>query len=565
MDKSVHPLRVAAAVVMICALIVVGYLNYRMALDDPCIGSEDAAAYALLARSLSEGRGLEMPSIWHHVRPYGSVVHQEDYWPPLQAVITAGAFALFEVDTATAKMVNVAAYLLLVILAWLAGSWAFTPRIGLLAAAVCLASADLHVYAYSARNDIIQTLLTLLGVWCLARLLATEIPQRRYAMVAGVAVGLALLQKPLGLLLCAAGVAAFLIKAVYEQARRPGLFKAKRQVAALVIFAFFFVLLSAPYTLRNYSLYGTWLSPLGASFHSISVKDYVEGNVRDIESDLTHKPIFKRLFPIPDNGDYYKPEVPAFAKLRYGVNELVILGEMIRHNHIVPVVFLFLALFAWFVSSNRGRAFAAVFVLYSAATILVVSFHVHTEQRYYLFWIPLTAVLACGALGWMGKRSSERKDGFSRWSFAGYAVLVAGFLCFSFLLPAVQTWAEKRQQTGMHSEFLETCKALNETLPDDAVLLTWHPLRVAWHAGRPTVLLPNEPTETICRLVWRYGVTHVILPDGASGYPRLGGQGIEEMSGWGTIVDIPHAWVVRLKTRDLPCGIGAPPEADPWE
>ena len=56
-------------------------------------GHADEAGYLAMARSLAEGRGLNVPYVsWHFIRYPPDIVHREDHWPPFLAFAIAPFF-----------------------------------------------------------------------------------------------------------------------------------------------------------------------------------------------------------------------------------------------------------------------------------------------------------------------------------------------------------------------------------------------------------------------------------------------------------------------------------------
>ncbi len=72
------------------------------------VGGADSAAYALQARSLARGNGLEIPYVTNYLYVYSrDIWRRDDHWPPLLSFVQAAAFRIWGVDGNIALMTTV--------------------------------------------------------------------------------------------------------------------------------------------------------------------------------------------------------------------------------------------------------------------------------------------------------------------------------------------------------------------------------------------------------------------------------------------------------------------------
>src|SRR3990167_8206185 len=169
------------------------------------IGRGDYANYANVARNLIEGKGFSVDYLaWHYLQ-YPQLSHPEDMWPLLQPVWIALSYLIFGVTPFAARLPNAVFLTLVVLMTYFIGKKLYSEKVGFWAA--LLTGVNIHLLKYSTdwiTSDIALALFSLI-IFYLGYLVILDVQKGRLPLwkivSLGVMCGLAILQKPMGILL----------------------------------------------------------------------------------------------------------------------------------------------------------------------------------------------------------------------------------------------------------------------------------------------------------------------------------------------------------------------------
>ncbi len=203
MNRAEKPVPHAAPIVLLAAGTISFLLMLGNSRDVEYIGGVDAAAYAEIAQSLSEGRGFTndciLYSYFYSRGAYPDVTHPEAHYPPLYPVLVAPFFLLLGKSAFAAKIPGMLIGTLLLPLV----QFLLTRRLsGSQAAALVSAFAVMLFPMFAARSrivdeDLLFTMLVLLS--CHLAILGRE--RKNAYLLMGAVMGLAYLAKGTGILL----------------------------------------------------------------------------------------------------------------------------------------------------------------------------------------------------------------------------------------------------------------------------------------------------------------------------------------------------------------------------
>jgi len=500
-------------------LAVVGSMQLAIVSLDTSIGDEDAAAYALLGKSVKDGHGFSSRVVWLFFTRYDQPEHPEDYWPLLQPLLIAASTSLFGDTLLAVKLINILAFLTLACSVFVIGAKLVSRRCGLLAAAMCLASPDLALYALGSRNDLVFVLLATLCCYRMSATVGLSGSQflRRDALQAGLLAAAAFWQRPVGLLLVPSYGVILAAHVLVDRARGASGVLAGR-VKAFTLVAIVFLAAASPYLVWNYSKHGSLLPPLGCYLSALYLNADAQSVPRSIDTDLSHYPEMRKVYfdtqpTVPyDSIDGWK------AVVCKGLREMSITLQMIKQSHIISIVLLFFAGLSYFTLPARGRACLEVSAVFFIVVFLLVAFHQHTEQRYFVFMIPMVCIFSTQMMRWIEIRLliDSGAHGASRVNsgrLRGYRLFIAAFLVCSIGLPGVSLYRKVIAAAAVPSEDRLAADWLEQNTPADAVIMTAHPYRISFYSGRPTVMLPLASTAELLDVCRHYRVTHVMASD----------------------------------------------------
>lgn len=515
------------------ALLIIGlgirWLYIRAVVFPPL---DDPAFYLITAQNLVAGRGLEVDALWSYQIPFPQVTHpSHEHWMPLTTGLIAAAFSIqrllsgeLEGPLRTGQIPGLVMGTLLVLFTYTFGRRALSGSVrncwAAWGAAVLVAiNATLSYQSASADSS---APFALLAAWVLATAIRSPGEQGGY-FGTGLLIALAYLTRPDGLLLLLAVPLAWGIlpkptcpppdlpdkpeaKWAWEHwPREEGAGNARRckvqpSLASLVDMGVGFVLLVAPWLVRNYLAFGT---PLPSSVLSQAwLTDY-----GDTFSYLSH----------PTWQSWLAQGWTAILAQR---------TQALLHNGRVFLVSTFpwglLALPGlWLL--RRERAFFPAFV-YTLILYLVTALVFPISSMSGTFYHSLGAVMPFLALAAVHtvQMAALRFCQVPRLAGIAGAAVAAGIVISSgaqvaLSLPAV---AARHQLEREQFEYVTGWLTQHAT-PGDVVMTT-QPYTLNYASGHPCIVLPaNEPPEAAWQAAQHYGARFLVITQGLGQYPTI--------------------------------------------
>jgi hypothetical protein len=223
----------------------------------------DPAYYTLVAQQLAAGHGFSVPVIWsflevgsHLPDPAVLPVPSNGHWMPLTSMIAAGPMWLFGPSFRAGQLPMIVLSAALVPATAAVGAWLFSSRWLILGSAVlAIFAGPLLIYYPTIENFAIFGALGAGSIACAIR--AVQVPNGgRWLVLSGLLAGAATLARIDGVLLSVAPATGWLAR---------GEFRTSRGWAVGVASAAAFLLVLAPWLLRNLAVFGTPLPSAGGS------------------------------------------------------------------------------------------------------------------------------------------------------------------------------------------------------------------------------------------------------------------------------------------------------------
>lgn len=492
-------------------LICVAALVFRLALL-PLVsfpGIADPNHYYNMGVRLVEGHGFTIDYIWQYSLPPQSIVHPEEHWMPLTAVLAAAPMALLGESVRAALLPFILLGALLPALAYWAARQLDLAHSSALFAAAALAALPEFVL-YSLRTD---TLIPCALFECLSILLLVRGLQRARWLdfaLSGAAAGLAYLTRNDALLLLPMLVVTLL---VYWRGRRgdattapdaqpmsrgsathmPLLMPVLLPLVALVVVS--------PWLVRNLNELGMLGSPeTGSMFFFTDHNDhYAFGRHFSLETMLAAQSpaqiVGKRLFELAAAVKVMLQSFDGFLTVAVIGGLLLLLAErrsppQRRRQHarllaLAPVLILLLGILVAYPLLIPYKAQAGSF------------------KKAYLSILPLLLPLGAYAL--------ERAVTDRRLRFGAMALVIA-LLAFN----AVDAVRLDAQTASGYLAEIETMAARARALPDtnddgEIILMTQDPYILRF-VGLRSVMFPNEDRDTVIQVARRYAVDYLLMP-----------------------------------------------------
>jgi 4-amino-4-deoxy-L-arabinose transferase-like glycosyltransferase len=437
----------------------------------------DAEQHGIVARSLLRGEGYTETIVPFHPDAYATVRHVPEFHGLLRPIVLVPLFAVLGVGP-LALYIPSLAYLAgtaLVVFAW--GRRLVGAPAALLACALTLANLPLLHYALLATDDLGFTFFFTLALAVLHRALA-EGRDRDYVL-AGVAAGLAVLEKPSGFF-----IPAVLVLAVCRFGG-PGLAARGRRLA-LVLAPF--AAAASVYLLRNWFAYGSPQFRFGVLVWMYKMEGY-EG--------------WNRVFHgLPSLGAML--QTVGWERARDAI--VLELGKFVTTTFpiatggpvdaLLPTLGLAGLVLCW----RRLRILGWLFVSSLVASALFVCVMWHYQPRYLAFLVPLSALGLSGAIA---AGAGQRTRGWWTPILRGASLLGAAYLVVTAALAVAAAPGRIR---GFPD--LTACRAglawlADNTAPTDRVL-SFDPWSVAWVADREAIMIPTGGVEPIALVARRY-------------------------------------------------------------
>ncbi len=496
--KLWNPLKTARNLFLISLLALVFRLVLGAAfVRYPAIA--DSNHYYNMGVRLVEGQGFTIDYIWQYNRPPEAVVHPEDHWMPLAAVLAAVPMSVLGISTSASLVFFVVVGSLLPLIAyWGARQLKLQESTAHFAA---LAAAFMpELVLNSLRTD--TTVPTALFV-CLSILLLNEGLWRggwwRYA-ISGAMVGLAYLTRNDGLLL----IPMLAVVLVSYGLMRRGDKSIPFQWRGVVVWFVAMLMVMTPWLIRNWQEFGALGSAETDDMFFFTHHDdhYAYGRHFTLETMLAAQTptqiIGKRLF-----------------EMAAGIKVVVTgLGEVLAIGLVGGVAYLWMRRRE---DPKRMLAALPVMVLLVGAFVAYTVFIPYKSQagsfkKAFLMTAPLLIPVAALAI--------ERALPYLRWRYGVMGLSLVILAAFGFDLVRLDNAGAAAYYTR-----IQAVADRAETMPDingdgQLILMTQDPYALSY-AGISSLMFPNENLDTTYEVAGRYGVDYLLMPSARPGIDVL--------------------------------------------
>ncbi len=454
-------------------LICLGALVFRLVLlglvDYP--GIADPTHYYNMGVRLVEGHGFTIDYIWQYSLPPQSIVHPEEHWMPLTAVIAAAPMALFGESARIALLPFLLIGSLLPALSyWAARQLDLSEEAALFSAAALAALPEMAIY--SLRTDTVAPMALLIGVSILLLTRGLRRGEWWAFAASGIAAGLAYLTRNDGVLLLPMIAVTLIAYALWRKAA-PGFHP--RGVILVPLLALVVVV---PWLIRDHNAFGMYGSPETSSmfFFTDHNDHYAYGRHFTLDTLLaTQTPaqiVGKRLF---EAAAAIKEMIKSFdgflaVAVAGGLILLIAARDRRRLLTIAPALILVLGVFIAY----------PVFIPYKSQA--------GSFKKAYMSILPLLIPLGAYAL--------ERAVTDRRLRLGAMVIVIA--LAGADAFDAVRL---DMQTADDYLAVTEQMAARALTLPDTngdgkIILMTQDPY-ILRYVGLQSVMFPNEDRDTV--------------------------------------------------------------------
>jgi 4-amino-4-deoxy-L-arabinose transferase-like glycosyltransferase len=456
----------------------------------------DASYYTVVAQNLAAGNGFNVPVIWAYLDVGSRIpadaslpIPSNSHWPPLGPIVAAAGMVLLGPtwSAGTVPMVIIGAAL--PPLTYLAARELFERRwIALAAAALALFPGPLFILYPAIDNFAVFGVTGTAVLYASARAVRSDRPGRWLA-VAGAATGLAALARIDGVLLAVAPATAWLIGRGWTPWDRRG---ARPSWAAGIASAAAFLVVVAPWLLRNLAVFGTalpsagghtlWITSYNEQFsigHEVSLATYLDwGWANIIGSKLSSWATIAGRTMVLMGGFLVLPFVGGLIAFR-------------RKPELAPFTVYFVVLFAL-----MGGAF---------------TFHApqgawyHSAPAWLAFAYPVAIAGIAPTFGWLGRwwRLLGRPPTHRLLAVVG--VVAAIVLSATGSMSLYSGWVGMRERDTTAAQFfVEGGHTTDVVMYRDAAAL--HLL-----SGNPAVAIPYDPYPVIEQAGRAYGVRWLVI------------------------------------------------------
>ncbi len=474
-------------------LICIGALIFRLVLLQfvSFPGIADPNHYYNMGLRLVEGHGFTIDYIWQYSLPPPSIVHPEDHWMPLTAVIAAAPMALFGEAVRTALLPFVILGALLPMLSyWMARQLELSESAALFSAAVLAALPEMTLYSLRTDTVIPCALFTCLSILLLTRGL------RRGGTLAfvgsGVAAGLAYLTRNDGVLLLPMLVVTLILYARWRKAA-PGFHwrgAIWMPIAALIVVT--------PWLIRNLNAYGMLGSPETSSmFFFTDHNDHYAFDRRFtlqtmLAAQTPAQIVGKRLFEL----------AAAFKVMIESLD--VVLPVAVAGGLIL------LILAARGSPADRRRLLAGAPALILVLGILIAypilipyKSQAGSFKKAYISVLPL--LIPLGAYAFEHAISDHR--------------IRLGAMALVIALAAVNAIDAERLEIDADNTYLDYMgkmltveRTLPDTNGDGKIILMAQDPYILRYLGIQSIMFPEEDRDTVIQIAQRYGVDYLLMP-----------------------------------------------------
>ncbi len=509
--------RLALVVLGVFLLIWLGW-EFTVLQRVPLVGHADYADNAVVARNLLRGHlwQVDYATQFYTLRPNGNVHQPQPTWPLLQPVWIVPFMWLFGPTALAARLPNLVFNLVLALLIFRIGADVWDRRVGTLAAIFTLINQLFFKLTLYATTDLGFVVLSMAALWFFFRACERSVrpdtvaasprsTQHRHDWgswaLAGLLVGLMVLQKPSGAVFGVGMIVWVALRAIRQRAL---------PWRGLLLWAGVGALTVAPYLVRN------WLTftphTLFSSTESIDAWVlYYEGSGKDPWRKLYNVylgDVPNRSWILRWGWDRTLSKIALQA--RAGLKDL-----LPPQGYLLKVPLTCLVLLGIGLQHRRQRSLLQLVGLVGLGygLFLVLYWHLDGEERYLLPFVPWLLLLAMSALCTIYDRLASLAEG--RWS--GVAGLVLSILLIAVAAPH---WHTIDQQLDPNSRdywgslwqpSLDAFQWLHDHTASDAVVMSQVPWEMSFYTDRPGLMIPNEPLPTILGVARYYHAQYLVV------------------------------------------------------
>jgi hypothetical protein len=485
-------------------------------------GYMDAAYSYDIALNLVRGQGFVEPFLWNYLDDPAGLPHPSHiYWMPLPTVLAwVGLTMLGESYRSAQIPFAVIAALLPVVGYWVGLQITGRRRHGWLAGLLTLFS-GFYVPFWGHTDNFapfaLAGSLCLIAAWQAGR--AREVGSRAvgWALVAGALVGLAHLSRADGLLLLVAIGLAWGGTLISILRSPEGARDWRLGITHILSIVLGYILVMLPWFVRNWTVSGALLPTAGTQTIWLTTYDDLFSYGRELSP---------RAYLAWGWSNILRSKLDA---LWLNLQTVLAVLCMIFLVPLVPI--------GWW--RTRRHPLIQLATWYALLLFLVMTFvFTFPGPRGGLFHsggalLPFIFAAASVGLGivieWVAARRQGWDVGLAKQVFGigvvGLALLVSGFLYYQ----KVVVEPSAREGGARYSDLVDWLAAEDQ---GDAVVMVGDPPSYWYHGGGPSIMVPNEPVETVLTVADRYGARYLVLDhnrpgplallhEGAESHPRL--------------------------------------------
>jgi hypothetical protein len=452
------------------------------AIGGPMPLAPDPAHYAVVARNLVRGHGYMIDFVPYHAGYLESVRNIPEMHGLLRPVVLGPLFAAFGTDGTVVPVPGLAYLALTGLVAFMLARDLFGSAAGLLALALTLRSPGLSLQAWFGGDSVGFAFFFLLTFWLLQRGIARN--RDSYFLAAGIAAGLALLEKASGLFLPAVFLAALLPAGGIER---------RVVMRRLLLLHIPFAVSLSVYLVRNWVAYGSLTFRFSALEWLWKLRGF-EGAFAFFDEPP------ELLATLRSIGWPTVLEI-AVAQVRKLVHA-VITPHPLRPSPTSPMLLLPVALLGLPLHWRRHPRFVVTTLATVAGSVAFICFLYHAEIRYFYFLGPLAYVLVAGLVH--EAIVALIPDRGVRATQTAVAV-VSGALVFVavYHAPRTQPWVPRSKNP---------CRSmLQEAVSPEEPILTLRPSQLSWELDRLTVNVPSGGVAALARVARHYRARWVMI------------------------------------------------------
>lgn len=469
---------------LICTAALIVRLGLLTIVDFP--GVADPNHYFNMAVRVVEGHGLTIDYVWQYNVPPDDIVHPEEHWMPLTALIAAVPMSLFGISVRAAVLPSIAAGVLLPALVYLAArQWKLSHAAALMSAA---GAAFLPEFMLNS----LRTDTTIFAAVFVTGALAAFHHGLKHGSawaygLCGVLTGLAYLTRTDGALILPLVPAVIIVMALV---RRHADTAFRPRWSPLVVVGF--VLAAAPYWVYNLNATGMIGSPETSDmfFFTDHNDHYAYGRTFTLQTMLEAQTfgqiLGKRIFEFAAGIRMATTTLDLFAvPVIGGLILLVVRRDRPRLIAALPVVLLIIGAFIAY----------AVFIPYKAQA--------GSLKKAWLMALPALLPAAGYAL--------EQVIAQPRLRYGALA-LILGLTAAN----GIELVRADLRFAAAYRSTVEAAVAVLQTLPDvnadgDRRVMTQDPYMLRY-AGVRSVMFPFEDRDLVYEIALRYGIDYLLMP-----------------------------------------------------